>query len=843
MERQILFHTGFETGEEGLYHRGDDGEVTVNFIGPSEERSFKGKSSFKIDITFKTGTWSYWQTKLSLIPFAGSPRVRGALYVEQGGCMQSAIGFDWGDLDLGTSGHVSNCLKVQQHPSGWSEWETNIKPTASDTDHIEAVAIHIRACPGERIVLFVDELEVEGTPFPSDYEKRLKERIQERADVEKEKRQIEFQSWLDELKEQLEKTKNVFSEPRLPLPAASASWLQKIDKELSAYCKNKLPPLQNELERLAKQGGTGWELGSIQNQLRYLQFGLTSYYNLPDYAKTYRGRPFLVYIVPAIRNEKIIPASFPVPGVIGTDLSLSACPDEYGPVSFAIYAAEDLKEVKISASTLSPSFSFPNRELLPRVDLFLVKCWWQGGGEGIDTPDIEHPILTPELLLKDPELVEVDNIKKRNKLKNPEAPQDAKTLQPVIIPEGTLQQYWVTVYIPKNTPAGTYKGSLKVEISGTPGITLPLSVEVLPFQLEPPILEYAIEYRGTLFDPAGKNSFSTYYRRTETEPRFDDSTLKSAQLYLADMLDLKAHGIELPSVFDDMQENPDGTLDFSHLRRVWELRKKAGLTKGPILKVRTGVPVSEYATEKDPVKRKEILKKISERVKQWLEFVKESGFPTPLFFGIDEASGDLLGAQREAYKAIQDAGGKTGVQIGSGFFRWVGDVMDRPIVNGSISKAELKMVHDKGYKVWVYHNPHLGHEAPETYRRTHGLWLWKEGYDGTCNWAYQDGYGDSHWDDFDCPPNERDRMMTYPTIDGVISTIQWEGFREGYNDVRYLSTLLKLIEKAKTKEKTRSLAKEGEEWLKKVNINGNLDLVRKEMVKRILQLSQILGNV
>ena len=70
----------------------------------------------------------------------------------------------------------------------------------------------------------------------------------------------------------------------------------------------------------------------------------------------------------------------------------------------------------------------------------------------------------------------------------PEGPQDARTLQPVTIPKETLQQYWATVYIPKNTPSGVYNGSLKVEISGVPGITLPLSVEVLPFQLEPSVL-------------------------------------------------------------------------------------------------------------------------------------------------------------------------------------------------------------------------------------------------------------------------------------------------------------------------------------------------------------------
>ena len=76
-----------------------------------------------------------------------------------------------------------------------------------------------------------------------------------------------------------------------------------------------------------------------------------------------------------------------------------------------------------------------------------------------------------------------------------------------------------------------------------------------------------------------------------------------------------------------------------------------------------------------------------------------------------------------------------------------------------------------------------------------------------------------------------------PALDGPISTIQWEGWQEGVNDVRYLSTLLKLIEEAKTKDETRSLALENERWLKEVKLTGDLDLVRKEMVRRILQFN------
>ena len=92
------------------------------------------------------------------------------------------------------------------------------------------------------------------------------------------------------------------------------------------------------------------------------------------------------------------------------------------------------------------------------------------------------------------------------------------------------------------------------------------------------------------------------------------------------------------------------------------------------------------------------------------------------------------------------------------------------------------------------------------------------------------------WDDFDTDFQARDHMMTYPAVDGPISTVQWEGWREAVNDVRYLSTYLKLIENAKKEPKARPMALEGERWLREVDLSGDLDLIRKEMVTRILQI-------
>ncbi len=825
--RQVLYHNGFEAGDEGMVRWWDNGEFVVNFAGISEEKAYNGKSSFKLDISFRTGTASYWKGTHFYIPLKGSPTVRGALLVEKG---SARLGFGFYG---GASGMCGSGGESKQLPSGWQEWESKNEPSLVDTDHLEWVAVYINSPAGENVVLYLDEFEVVGIPMP-ELSQRIEKQITTEADEARKASEESFRDGVQNLHRQflqLQKQENTI--PAQPLSGKVAPWLREIDNKLTAYYAKNIASAASDIENLSKAGSG--DLQSVRKKLRYVGFAADSLRNMPGWVKTSGDRPYLIYNVPPIRNEKITPECFPVPGVVGTSLKVSACADEYAPVSFAVYAAQELKDVKVTASSFTSPKSRQGRPS-PKADLFAVKCWWQAA-EMLENGDPEKPVFTPELLLKDSGLVIVDDVTKRNRLRNPDGPRDARTLQPVTIPAGELQQFWVTVHIPKNTSAGVYKGNLNLTIAGAKGVTLPLTVTVLPFQLEPPMLEYGIFYENFLYDPI-------YYKNhnEDTKPYYD-SLVRSPEQYLAEMKDLKAHGVDLPACEDDMLTTPDGKLDFSHIRRIWELRKKAGLTGSPIIKIRPGIPISEYAYTKDPARKRELLKEITDKTKQWMAFCKETGFPTPLIYGIDEAGGDLLAAERDAYKAVQEAGGMTGAAVGQTFFRLAGDSLSRPIIHRGTSEDELRMIHEAGNKAWVYGTPQGGREEPETYRRSYGLELWQRGYDGCTTWAYQWAFGKSMWDDFDSNFEIRDHMMTYPAVDGPISTIQWEGWREAHNDVRYLSTYLKLIEQGKSKTKTRQLALDGEKWLKEMDAGGgDLDAIRVEMVQKILSLSKALGK-
>jgi hypothetical protein len=69
----------------------------------------------------------------------------------------------------------------------------------------------------------------------------------------------------------------------------------------------------------------------------------------------------------------------------------------------------------------------------------------------------------------------------------------------------------------------------------------------------------------------------------------------------------------------------------------------------------------------------------------------------------------------------------------------------------------------------------------------------------------------------------------------VIDTVQWEGFRAGVDDMRYLATLLDVIELAKAQNKDTSAA---EAWLTALKSSSlaNLDAIRATMISFILEL-------
>ena len=79
----------------------------------------------------------------------------------------------------------------------------------------------------------------------------------------------------------------------------------------------------------------------------------------------------------------------------------------------------------------------------------------------------------------------------------------------------------------------------------------------------------------------------------------------------------------------------------------------------------------------------------------------------------------------------------------------------------------------------------------------------------------------------------------FDPFDGVIDTIQWEGYREGVDDVRYVTTLEAAIKAAKQDPRKAQITGESETFLKNLDaVSGDLDSIRKQIIEYIIALEE-----
>lgn len=114
-------------------------------------------------------------------------------------------------------------------------------------------------------------------------------------------------------------------------------------------------------------------------------------------------------------------------------------------------------------------------------------------------------------------------------------------------------------------------------------------------------------------------------------------------------------------------------------------------------------------------------------------------------------------------------------------------------------EAELRA---GGDEAWFYHNARGVHWTPEWSRIVNGLYLWAGPFSSHCPWIYQ-SYDGNPFDDTDGPEKKgHDWVLSAPGPDDpadLVPTRCYEAMREGFDDLRYLTTLEAAIEGASAK--------------------------------------------
>lgn len=798
-----------------------DGEYTVNYKGLSCDVAYTGVCSFKLDVTIDSGSFVYWTIPVS-VPAEGNLAFRARILRPEPSQGRVGLGLQatvapvnysrtrsfW---EYGSTGHTWEKFEytgVNSFAKGTALSFASKEMWRGKTEevgcYIDQVLLMLHGQPGDRIVCYLDAVELSGqVPDALRYEETVAQRWSSVTTRVLE----QFATW----QSRMDYVESVLERDASQVP--SEIYQETCDRyglvgDLLAQIRARGWILTEEPERV------GLVLAELE-RMTSLMVTLAENKGIGE-----SGGTGIIYVVPPISTVKILPTDRPEHGVISKDVKMVATPGEFEPASFVVFAVDD-----ITSCRPTPGDLVGESGIIPAsaVDIKIVQRWYQAGTAwwGRDQ-DKSKRVLVPELLVNDPTLVKVDLEKQENYLKlsfasreeymwisNPAdvggrqqlsitawPVKDSPVLLPVDIPAGRNQQFWITVKVPEDICPGVYTGPVYLYGDGGMLGELSISLRVLPFTLTDPYYTSSTYYRGVL-DLDGPGTIS--------------SERKSRVQFLAELRNMMDHGITNPIVYQPL----------STLEEVLKIREEIGMGNQPLYyqTVQTHDPISS--------------------IKKTLELAEKYNIPEVYFYGIDEASGDALVAQRDNWIRVREAGGKIfAASWRDGNFELMGDIQNLHIRHDRLRPQEAANWHSVGARIWSYGNPQTPAEDPELYRRNYGLMIWTHDYDGVATYAYQDGFGNI-WNDFD-HPSYRDHNFTYPTVDGVIDTIAWEGYREGVDDVRYLTTLLESIEAAKDTEDAELLnrAEDAEKYLARLNPVRDLDVIRTEMIYHILRLRQ-----
>lgn len=817
--KPFSYREGFEdeaTGVKLWAHNGT--EPTINVVEPTEERASEGRRSLKLDVTFGTGSYAYFGVPVR-VPCAGRLHMSARLWFADG--TRCAVGF--GPNIVYPPSRQSGCGTFEQLKVPRAEWaliegDAVERATSGAAQvlqshsviltgdevcaYLDRWAVFLYGQPGQRVVAYLDDVRIEGeVPDSRGYNAAKAEKWNAVQQA--------FAKRLQEWKSKLEATRGVDIS------------FQALPAELQQYAAPLAESRQRAEALLVRftraRDASPSDVAEFDDVVGMLL-------NAPELLRTLTeahavGQPGLLFSVATPISWRP-PASGSLFAMAAKHVMEGAgCRSEIVSMSAVVHALKDMPGVRVISGDL-----FDVDCVIPAsaVDVRVVKSWYQGASGTIAFS--AQKVLLPELLLKDDRLVRVDTDMQINYLRStaPDGtesyrpcsetdsealrdvrPVDAASLQPVDVPAGTSREFWFNVRIPADATPGCYTG--KVQFASTQGtVCLPFRVRVYPFELVPSRLTYGLYYRGTL-SPDGQPSIS--------------SEKKSEEQFRAEMVDMRDHGVLYPMNYQGGAE---------HLqRRAMELRCEAGLPTDKFYDL--SCSIGNPATEPK-------LAALIKRVQSFVKFCRSFGYREIYLYGFDEATGDRLASQRAAWKAVQQAGGLTSVACNRDkTFDTMGALLNCAIVAGPPDPEEARKWHSVGSQVFCYANPQVGIEDPLIYRRNYGLLLWKTGYDGAMDYAYQHGFGHV-WNDFDSP-RYRDHNFTYPTINGVVGTLQWEGFREAVADARYTATLEQTIARAAADK--AALARQARAWLDAIQPRtADLDQTRAAIVEWIVRLSR-----
>jgi hypothetical protein len=515
--------------------------------------------------------------------------------------------------------------------------------------------------------------------------------------------------------------------------------------------------------------------------------------------KTDRERGYILWHRHPFRY--VYPNSAPGKRDVISELSVKLARDEYEPVTFSLYALQDVGQVRLSITEMVSD----QGALLPPVEVHVVDTVPRLRSMKGDAYEMR-----PRLLRRQNTL----SIEKRQS-----------------------RRFWLTVHASPGTEPSQYRGALRIttDLGRT---EIPLTVEVLPFALlERPDKEYGFDMTYVFQEMTAQDLTA------EERAKLYENGVKTYRSF-------HAHGLTTviphsPFVF---RRSPDGNPDLRDLQAAVKAFGEVGFT-GPFVYycghlVQNAKPgwagsTCAFDARDHPALMKEIIS------------YARSHFPGMQSMDVhwmpgDEVQDDRGGPNRmritgRLLRAIREMDEKAAISVWSGTPWAVAITLGGPT--------------PKRGEHWQYPNedttvPSCVDDA-EGMRRAFGLQHVKSPYVGIAPWTFQTSQNASGdpYTDLDASTARPEVMVAYPGVDGPMPTPEYEALREGIDDGRYAYVLETRIKTAMHSDQTalQQLGRQAEAAyqaiLGRIETAGleQMDQDRHTMVEWILRLGATEG--
>jgi len=466
----------------------------------------------------------------------------------------------------------------------------------------------------------------------------------------------------------------------------------------------------------------------------------------------------------------VYPDSIPQPGERVTELRNFVTPGEYSVFHFAVHALRDCRITDFEVSDLeSPEGSRIDQSLFQRQ---LVRFWIQRTGGTAPTYYV-----IPELIEDWTALVEEfgmgDDMFR--------------------IAAGANRLFWLQIKVPAQIPAGDYRGTLRVLLQPLGTVEFPISLRVLPFTLERPGVDWVM-YTGLHILP----------QKRYTRPQ--------KLRYLRDLCDYGITGVN-QRVFPGRALQAQ-IAAFQDLRRTVGMAGAWFVNFGALIEmtlIREILGSKDFVSHpfpgtEDPRVRNAFVETLRD-VDRW---IRESGgddYATWYYQGIDEPhSGSKMQQALWEYPLAKEAGARTESTVyPRESVARLGPHLD--LCTNSFFRRDPAGYEELGRKFnlrYYYlgagcYGGQEGGLMPN--RRLCGFLFYPTRLPGHVFYTYQVTGDDVYASAYSDLVRKRE-AIAYParkiTAERVsLSTLQWEGIREGITDYRYLFTLERHIARAR----------------------------------------------